>query len=112
MNKVIVSGLKNRLDEAKGRRVEELPHVLWTYRTTPQRSTGETPFSKTYGAKAVLPIENSFPTLRSSTFTPENNDELLGRSLDLAEEKREKVMIHMACYHQKLKQGYDINVKL
>ena len=62
--------------------------------------------------KAVLPIENSFPTLKSSTFTPENNDELLGRSLDLAEEKREKAMIHMAYYHQKLKRGYDANVKL
>ena len=112
MNKVIVNGLKKRLDVAKRRWVEELPHVLWTYRTTPRRSTGETPFSMTYGAKAVLPIENSFPTLKSSTFTPKNNDELLGRSLDLAEEKREKAMIHMACYHQKLKQGYDVNVKL
>ena len=66
----------------------------------------------TYGAEAVLPIENSFPTLRSSTFIPENNDELLGRSLDLAEEKRKKAMIYMAYYHQKLKRGYDANVKL
>ena len=30
VNKVIISGLKKRLDEAKGRRVKELPHVLWT----------------------------------------------------------------------------------
>ena len=30
-NKVIVNGLKKRLDDAKGRWVEELPHVLWTY---------------------------------------------------------------------------------
>ena len=44
VNKVIISGFKKRLDDAKGRCVEELPHVLWTYRTTPQRSTGETPF--------------------------------------------------------------------
>ena len=51
---------------------------------------GETSFSMTYGAEVVLPIENSFPTLRSSTFTPKNNDELLGKSLDLTEEKREK----------------------
>ena len=35
VNKVIVSGLKKRLDDVKGRWVEELPHVLWTYRTTP-----------------------------------------------------------------------------
>ena len=96
VNKVIVSGLKKRLDHAKERWVEELLHVLWTYRTTLRRTTGETPFSITYGAEAVLPIENSFPTLRSSTFTPENNDELLGRSLDLAEEKREKTKIGRA----------------
>ena len=34
-NKVIVSGLKKRLDDANGKWVDELPHVLWTYRTTP-----------------------------------------------------------------------------
>ncbi|XP_030924989.1 uncharacterized protein LOC115952034 [Quercus lobata] len=99
VNKVIACGLKKRLDDAKGRWVEELSHVLWTYRTTPRRSTGETPFSMTYGAEAVLPIVNSFPTLKSDAFTTDNNDELLGRSLDLAEEKREKAMIHMACYN-------------
>ena len=31
VNKVIVGGLKKRLDDAKGRWVEELPHVFWTY---------------------------------------------------------------------------------
>ena len=35
VNKVIVNGLKNRLGDAKGRWVEKLPHILWTYRTTP-----------------------------------------------------------------------------
>ena len=64
---------------------------------------GETLFSMTYGAEAVLPLETSFPTLKSSTFTPSNNDKLLGRSPDLAEEKREKAMIQLAYYHQKLK---------
>ena len=78
VNKVIVSGLKKRLDDAKGRWVEELPHVLWTYRTTPRRSTGETPFAMTYGAEAVIPLETNFPTLRINSFTLSNNDELLG----------------------------------
>ena len=32
VNKVIVSGLKKRLDDAKGKQIEELPYVLWTYR--------------------------------------------------------------------------------
>ena len=103
VNKVIVNGLKKRLDDAKGRWVEELPHILWTYWTTPRRLTGETPFSMNYGAEAVLPLEISFPMLKTGTFTPSNNDELLGRNLDLIEEKREKAMIQLAYYHQKLK---------
>ena len=65
VNKVIVSGLKKRLDDAKGRWVEELPHVLWAYRTTPRRSIEETPFSMSYGAKVVILIETGFPTLRT-----------------------------------------------
>ena len=66
VNKVVVSGLKKMLDDAKGRWVvEELPHVLCTYRTTPRRSTGETPFSMSYGAKAVILVETGFLTLRT-----------------------------------------------
>ena len=65
--------------------MEELPHVLWTYRTTPQRSIGETPFSMAYGAEAVIPLETGFPTLRTSTFTSDGNDGLLEKSLDLIE---------------------------
>ena len=81
-----MSGLKKRLDDAKGKWVEELPHVLWTYRTTPCRSTRETPFLMTYGAEAVIPLETGFPTLRASSFTPDSNDRLLEKSLDLIEE--------------------------
>ena len=87
VNKVIMSGLKRRLDDAKGRWVEELlPHVLWIYRTTPHRSTRETHFSITYEVEVVIPLKTEFPTLRTSSFTPSNNDELLGKSLDLIEE--------------------------
>ena len=111
VNKVIVNGLKKRLDDAKGRWVEELPHVLWTYRT-PRKSTRETPFSMTYGAEAIIPLENGFPTMRTSTFTSDGNNELLKKNLDLVEERRENVMVQLAYYQHKLKQGYDMNVKL
>ena len=98
VNKVIVNGLKKKLDDVKGRWVEELPHVLWTYWTTPRRSTGETPFSMSYGAEAVIPIETSFPTLRTQTFNPNENDRLLERSLDLLEERRENAMVQLAYF--------------
>ena len=89
-----------------------MSHVLWTYRTTPRRSIGETPFSLTYGTEAVIPLEIGFPTLRTSSFTPSNNNGLLGKSLDLVEKRRENVMVQLAYYQYKLKQGYDANVKL
>ena len=93
-----MNGLKKRLDNAKRKWVEELPHVLWTYRTTPRRSPGKIPFSMTYGAEAVIPLETGFPTLRISTFTSDGNDELLKKSLDLIEERRENAMIQLAYY--------------
>ena len=100
------------MDDAKGKWVDKLPHVLWTYQTTPHRSTGETPFSMTYGAEVVIPLETGFPTLRTSLFTPNSNDNLLEKSLDLVEEQRENAMVQLAYYQQKLKQGYDFGVKL
>ena len=112
INKVIVSGLKKRLDDAKGKWVEELPHVLWTYRTSPHRSTGETPFSMTYGAEAIIPLVTSFQMTRTNLFNSKDNDEQLTRNLDLIEEKRENAMVQLAYYQQKLKQGYNANVKL
>ena len=66
----------------------------------------------TYRAEAVIPLEANFPTLRTSSFTPSSDDELLGKNLDLIKERREKAVIQLAYYHQKLKQGYDANVKL
>ena len=103
VNKVIVNGLKKRLDDAKGKWVEELPHVLWTYQTTPRRSTGETPFSMTYGAEAVIPLETGFPTLKTSSFGPSSNNELLEKSLDFIEERRESAMVRLAYDQHKLK---------
>ena len=93
VNKVVLSGLKKRLDDAKGKWVEKLPHVLWMYRTTPRRSTRETPFSMTYGAEAVIPLESGFSTTRTSSFSPKDNDEQLARNLNLIEEKRENTMV-------------------
>ena len=57
----------------------------------------------TYGAEVVIPLETGFPTLRISSFTPSNNDRLLGMSLDLIEKWKENVMVQLAYYQYKLK---------
>ena len=98
VNKVIMNGLKKRLDDAKEKWVEELPHVLWTYQTTPCKSTRETPFSITYGVEVVIPLETGFPMLRTSSFTPTSNDGLLKKILNLTKERRENAMVQLAYY--------------
>ena len=52
----------------------------------------------TYGAEAVIPLETNFPTLRTNAFTLDGNDELLEKSLDLIEERRENAMVQWAYY--------------
>ena len=68
----------------------------------------------TYRAEAFISIDTSFPTLRMSTFTPSNNDELLGKSLDLIEERREKRKGNDTTILLPLEtqERYDVNVKL
>ncbi|XP_075640281.1 uncharacterized protein LOC142612035 [Castanea sativa] len=110
-NKVILAGLKKRLDDAKGGWVEELPHVLWAYRTTPRRSTGETPFSMTYGMEAVIPLESGFPTLKSDQYNEVSNHEKIYDCLNTIEERREVASVKMGSYQQKLKQAYDKGVR-
>ena len=65
-----------------------------------------------YGSETVIPLKTGFPTLRTSLFTLDNNDNLLEKSLDLIQELREIVMVQLAYYQQKLIQGYDTSVRL
>ncbi|KAL1364322.1 hypothetical protein AAHE18_03G209400 [Arachis hypogaea] len=56
-NKVILVGLKRRLQDAKGAWAEELPQVLWTYRTTPHPTTKKSPFRLAYGMEVMIPVK-------------------------------------------------------
>ena len=64
-----------------------------------------------YGFEVVTPLETKFPTLRTSLFNLDNNNRLLEKSLDLVEERRVAVMVQLAYYQQKLKQGHDTSVR-
>ena len=66
----------------------------------------------TYRAEEVIPLETGFPKLKTNSFGPSSNNELLEKILDLIEERRESAMVQLAYYQHKLKQGYDAKVKL
>ena len=95
-NKTIVNGLKKTLEGAEGNWAEDLPNVLWAYRTTPRRSIGETPFSMTYGAKTVIPIEISLSSKTVTDFSQSNNDVRMVRNLEFLGGKT-KHGIHSTC---------------
>ena len=67
-NRTLLILIKSRLVGAKGAWPEELPNVLWAYRTTTRTPTGETPFNLTYGIEAVNPVEVGLTSLKREFF--------------------------------------------
>ncbi|CAJ2641456.1 unnamed protein product [Trifolium pratense] len=110
-NRVILRGLKRRLDEAKGKWTEELHSVLWSYRTTPHSTTGETPFRLTYGTEAVIPVETGASSFRTEIpLEGEDNHEMLREELDLLEELRDGAALREATLKQKIAKRHDKKV--
>jgi len=56
-NRILLRGLKRRLEKAKGTWAEEVPRIVWAYHTTPQSSTMETAFSLVYGSDVMISVE-------------------------------------------------------
>ena len=100
-NRTILQGLKKKLDQAKGLWVDEL-YVLWAYRTAPQSSIRETPFSLTYGIEVVIPVELEVPNYWVMHFHELQNEETLKVNLDLLKVKREQSVVWMAAYMKKM----------
>ncbi|RVW39249.1 Gag-Pol polyprotein [Vitis vinifera] len=110
-NKTLITALKKMLEQAKGKWVEELPDVLWAYRTTPGRPTGNTPFALAYGMDAVIPTEIGLPTIWTEAAKLDDASMEIGRNLDWADEVREKAAIRMADYQQRASAHYNRKVK-
>ena len=80
--------IKTRLKGAKGIWLEELPSILWAYRTTTRTPTGETPFRLTYGSEAVILVEIGLTSYRVHNHDERMNDEAMRLQLDLVDEVR------------------------
>ncbi|XP_073137279.1 uncharacterized protein [Henckelia pumila] len=106
-----ISEKKTRIGEAKGKWVDELPSVLWAYRTTPQSSIGESPFSLAYGVEAIAPAEIGEESLRIKHYNAEGNQQDLRASLDLIEELREGASVRAARHRARMSRAYDHRVK-
>ena len=109
-NRTIVHGLKTRLEASDGNWVDELPSVLWAYRTTPRAGTKDTPFGLVYGTEAVVPVEVALPSNRVRNVDAEANVLGLQTSLCLVEERREAARIKQAAYKSAMERHYNSRV--
>ena len=87
-NRTLLKIIKTRLEGAKGIWPDELPSILWAYRTTARTPTGETPFRLTYGADAVIPAEIGLTSYCVQSYTEDKNEEAMRVQLDLIDEAR------------------------
>ena len=109
-NKTLLTVPKKRLDSTKGKWVDELPEVLWAYRTIARRSTGISPFAITYGMEAIILTETGMPTIRSDV-PEQENAELVLKDLDMVDELRELAVVCTASYQHRLENSYNKRVK-
>ena len=77
--------------------------VLWSLRTTPNQSTGYTPFFLVYGAEAVLPADIEHDSPRVTQYVEAEVQEARQNDVDLLEEARELALSRSAIYQQNLR---------
>ncbi|XP_068500591.1 uncharacterized protein [Phaseolus vulgaris] len=110
-NKVLLRELKRRLEKAKGTWAEEVLRIVWAYHTTPQSTTGETPFSFVYGSDAMIPVEiqESSPCFQS--FVAEEFNEERKVNLDLLDEVREEARIKAEALKRRVEHKHSSKIK-
>jgi transposase InsO family protein len=113
-NGMILQGLKPRIynDLNKfGKRIKELPSVVWSLRMTPSRSTGFSPFFLVYGAEAILPTDLEYGSSRTKAYDDQSNQTNREDSLDQLEEARDVALLHSARYKQSLRRYHARRVR-
>ena len=103
--------IKTRLEGAKGVWLDELPGVLWAYRTTVRIPTWETPFKLAYGSEAVIPVEIHMANHRVMKYKDEENEEQLCLNLDLIDKVRMDAEQRVTRYKNLMTEHHDVMIK-
>ncbi|XP_076960888.1 uncharacterized protein LOC143637369 [Bidens hawaiensis] len=108
-NRTIKEGIKARLGTKHTGWVDELPHVLWAFRTQKNSNNSEKPFSLTYGTEAMIPAEIGI--LSARVLLIDDNNYELRMNLGLLEERRELASIREYNYKRQLQKYYNSRVR-
>ena len=111
MNRSLLKIIKNLLKGAKGIWLEELPSILWAYRTTARTPIGETPFRLTYRSEVVIPAEVGLTSFKVYNHDESNNDEAIHLQLNLLDEVRATAKQRLARYQDHMAKHYNSQVR-
>ncbi|XP_074327712.1 uncharacterized protein LOC141665626 [Apium graveolens] len=89
-NRIILDGLKKRVEHSRNTWVDELLPILWAYQTTCKVTIEATPFMLAYGAEAVLPLEITHGSPRIEAYELDTNEEGMRHALDLIDEVKDE----------------------
>ncbi|XP_074377528.1 uncharacterized protein LOC141719042 [Apium graveolens] len=89
-NRIILDGLRKRVERLRNTWVDKLLPILWAYRTTCKVTTEATPFMLAYGAEAVVPLKITDGSPRIEAYEPETNEEGMRLALDLIDKVRDE----------------------
>ena len=84
--------------------------MLWAYKTTSHKPTGESPFGLTYGMEDIIPMEIRMPTARSEV-PVKASTEAIFKDLDTVDELQEATTVRIASYQQRLASWHNRCVK-
>ena len=86
--------------------------VLWAYWTTARTLTRETPFKLAFDTKAVIPVKVGVSSLRRAHYDEGINNDELRLNLDCLPKVRDKAILRMARYQQKMAKYHNQRLKL
>ena len=110
-NQSLLKIIKTRLEGAKEVWSDELPGVLWAYRTTVRTPIGETSFKLAYGSEVVIPAEVHMANHRVTMYQDKDNEEQLRLNLDLIDEVRTNAKERITRYKNLTARQHDAMVK-
>ncbi|XP_074375210.1 uncharacterized protein LOC141716972 [Apium graveolens] len=109
--RIIVDGLKKRVERSRNTWADELLPILWAYRITCKVTTEATPYMMAYGVEAVVPLKIIHGSPRIEAYEPETNEEGMRLTLDLIDEVKDVANARNAEDQQKASLYYNRRVK-